>query len=165
MNVRTTRGFPRILIAGVVACSLIVPAVAGATGLFAGLSMPMGDMGDAVDTGFHGGARLHFPIVPLTFSAGPQIAYHSLPGAGEDSMSMIELLVTARASLPAGPTVIAGLGFVRKDGTLGGNDLDADTESAWVLGTGSSFAVLEIEALWHHLGDQDMISISAGIGF
>ena len=140
-------------------------AFAGAA-VFGGLTMPMGDLNDVTDMGEHIGARMHVPIVPLVFSAGPSVTYHSLPGTlADDSQSFLELLGTARFSLPAGPTITGGLGWTVGDGTISGTDLDKETELTWALGTGTSFMVLEINAMWHHLGGQDFITVSAGLGF
>lgn len=138
----------------------------GGVAVFGGLTMPMGDLNDHSDMGEHFGARMHLPIVPLVFSAGPSVIYHSLPGTLEDdNQSFIELMGSARFSLPAGPVIIGGLGWTVVDGTIQGIDADKETEFTWMVGTGASFMVLEFNALWHHLDGQDFVTVSAGVGF
>ena len=40
-----------------------------------------------------------------------------------------------------------------------------DAEFVWALGTGTSLMLLDLQAEWHHLGDADFVTISAGLGF
>jgi len=154
-----------LVMTGIILVATAGSALAGAA-VFAGMTLPMGDLNDVADTGSHFGARMHVPIVPLVFSAGPQAAYHSLPGsASDDDMTFIEFLATARFSLPAGPVLIGGLGWTVTDGTIQGIELDKETEFTWTIGTGASFMVLDLSAMWHHLGERDFITVSAGLGF
>lgn len=145
---------------------LCTTAVAAAgPSAFAGLTLPMGDLGDNADMGYHGGVRMHYPVTPLVFSAGPQVAYHRLPGDGDDVTTFLELMASGRLTLPAGPTVFAGLGYALPGGEIGGMDIDGDAEFVWALGTGTSLLLLDLQAEWHHLGDADFVTISAGLGF
>lgn len=143
-----------------------VPAFAGPQ-IFAGVTAPMGDLNDAgANMGYHGGVSLGYPVVPLTLSVGPAIIYHKLPGQGDDdSFTFLELMAMGSLTVPAGPTVFGGLGYAFPGAEVGGVDLDPDTELAVVIGTGTKVALLEIKGMWHHLGDADFISISAGLGF
>jgi len=139
---------------------------AGGTQLLAGFTMPMGDLNDGADLGYHGGASMHFPVVPLVFSVGPTLLYHRLPGAGaDDSYKFLEILATGSLSIPAGPSFFGGFGYTFPDYDLVGPDPDLDTEFTFVIGTGTKFALLEIKGLWHHLGDTNFVSLSAGLGF
>ncbi|MBU0741635.1 hypothetical protein KKA85_13325 [bacterium] len=150
------------ILLAVLACA--VPALAG-TQLLAGFTLPVGDLNDGADVGYHGGVSMHFPVVPLTFSAGPTVIYNRLPGSGDDSFSFLEVLATGSLTIPAGPAVFGGLGYTFPSAEVGGVDLDPDTEFTIVIGTGTKFALLEIKGLWHHLGDTDFLTISAGLGF
>ncbi len=152
-----------ILCLAVLCCA--APATAG-TQLLAGFTVPMGDLNDGADMGYHGGLSMHFPVVPLTFSAGPSVIYHRMPGAGaDDSYKFLEILATGSLSIPAGPSIFGGVGYAFPDADVGGTDLDPDREFTIVIGTGTKFALLEIKGLWHHLGDTDFITLSAGLGF
>jgi len=144
-------------------CTAAVAAAGPAA--FAGLTLPMGDLADVADMGYHGGLRLHYPVAPLVFSAGPQAAYHRLPGDGDDVSTFLELMASGRLSLPAGPTISVGLGYALPGGEIGGVDVDGDAEFAWAVGTGTSLLLLDLQAEWHHLGDVDFVTISAGVGF
>ena len=142
-----------------------VPALAGPQ-VLAGFTLPVGDLNDGADMGVHGGISMHYPVVPLTFSAGPTVIYHRLPGPGDDdSFTFLELLVTATLSIPAGPTLCGGLGYTFPGAEIGGVDLDPEKEFTMVIGTGTKLALLEIKGLWHHLGDTNFVTISAGLGF
>ncbi|MBC8423428.1 hypothetical protein H8E07_04835 [bacterium] len=155
---------PLIILSLAVLCCA-APAAAG-TQLFAGFTLPVGDLNDGADMGYHGGFSMHYPVVPLTFSVGPSVIYHRLPGAGaDDSYKFLELLATGSLSVPAGPTIFGGFGYTLPDADVGGQDLDPDSEFTFVIGTGTNFALLEIKGLWHHLGDTNFISLSAGLGF
>ena len=141
------------------------PALAG-TSLFAGFAKPMGDLDDVADMGLHFGAAMRMPVVPLTLSAGPTVTYTKLGGPGDDdSFTFVEALLTGRLAIPAGPHVIGGLGYTFADAEIGGLDVSADDEFTVVLGVGTSFAVLDIDAVWHHLGDTDFVTLTAGLGF
>jgi len=156
----TTRSIIMVLVLLVAA-----PVLAGPQ-ILAGFTVPLGDLNDGADMGYHGGLSMHYPVVPLTFSVGPTVIYHRLPGPGDDdSYTFLELLATGSLSIPAGPTVFGGLGYAFPGAEVNGRDLDPDTELAVVLGTGTKFALFEIKGLWHHLGDTDFVSISAGLGF
>lgn len=144
---------------------LLAAAAAAGPAAFAGLTLPMGDLDDVADMGYHGGLRLHYPVAPLVFSAGPQVAYHRLPGSGDDTTTFLELMASGRLSLPAGPTIFVGLGYALPGGEIGGQDVDGDAEFAWALGTGTRLMILDLQAEWHHLGDVDFLTISAGLGF
>ncbi len=158
------RHLPRLVLL-VLCLVLAVPAVAGSQ-LFAGLTMPMGDLSDGADMGYHGGVSMHFPIVPLTFSAGPTVIYSRMPGPGDDtSVSYLELLATATLSIPAGPMLHGGLGYALPSVKFNGIDLKPDNEAVIVIGTGTKLALLEVKALWHHVGDSNFVTISAGLGF
>ncbi len=155
----------RLIAVGLLLICAAAPAVAGPQA-FAGFTVPMGDLNDDADMGYHGGVSMHYPVVPLTFSAGPTVIYHRLPGPDDDdSFTFLELLATGTLSLPAGPTVFGGVGYAFPGAEVGGVDLDPDTQLAILIGTGSRLALLEIKAVWHHLGDSDFVSISAGLGF
>ncbi|HPF33795.1 MAG TPA: hypothetical protein P5571_03390 [Candidatus Krumholzibacteria bacterium] len=155
----------RTLLTTLVLTLCITGAAVAGPSAFAGLTLPLGDLADTADMGYHGGLRLHYPITPLVFSAGPQVAYHRLPGNGDDVTSFLELMASGRVTLPAGPTVFAGLGYALPGGEIGGVDIDGDAEFVWALGTGTSLMLLDLQAEWHHLGDADFVTISAGLGF
>jgi len=133
--------------------------------LLAGFTLPVGDLNDGADMGYHGGVSMNYPVVPLIFSLGPTVIYHRLPGTGDDSYSFLELLAAGSLSIPAGPTVFAGLGYTFPDANVGGADIDPDTEFTFVLGTGTKIALLELKGAWHHLGDTNFLTLSAGLGF
>jgi len=162
--------FPKLSAIRTIIMALVLlaagPVLAGPQ-VMAGFTLPVGDLNDAgADMGYHAGLSMHYPIVPLTFSAGPTAIYHRLPGPGDDdSFTFLELLATGTLSIPAGPTVFGGLGYAFPGAEVNGVDLDPDTEFAVVFGAGTKFALFEIKGLWHHLGDTDFLSISAGLGF
>ena len=126
----------------------------------------MGDLSDSADMGYHGGMSMQFPVVPLTFSAGPTVIYNRMPGPGDDDhVTYIEALATATLSIPAGPLLHGGLGYAFPSAKIGGLDPDMDTDVVVVIGTGTKLALLELKALWHHVGESNFVTISAGLGF
>jgi hypothetical protein len=160
---RCHRSLPLVLCA-VLICAA-APALAG-TSIFAGLAKPLGDLNDAADMGFHAGAAMRLPVVPMTLSAGPTVTYTKLAGPGDDdSFTFVEALLTGRFAFISGPHVIGGFGYTFTDASIGGLDVSTDDEFTVVIGAGTSFAVLDIDAVWHHLGDTSFITLTAGLGF
>ena len=155
----------RLIALAALAMLVAAPALAGPQ-VMAGFTVPMGDLNENADMGYHGGVSMQYPIVPFTFSAGPTVIYHKMSGPGDDdSFTFLELMAMGELTLPAGPCLYGGLGYAFPGAELNGVDLDPDTELALVIGTGTKLALLEIKGLWHHLGDSNFISISAGLGF
>jgi len=158
------RLLPRLVL--ITLCLVFAGPAAAGSQVFAGFTMPMGDLNDGADMGYHGGMSMQFPIVPLTFSAGPTVIYNRMPGPGDDdSFTYLEVLATGTLSIPAGPMLHGGLGYAFPSAEIGGVDLEPDTDVVIVIGTGMKLALLEVKALWHHVGDASFVTISAGLGF
>lgn len=159
-------------------------AVAG-PGLFAGVSLPTGDFGDAYKLGFHGGAEFTYPVTPLA-SIGVRGAFNRFAfdtaawGEGVDgNVIMVEVLGVGKIATPAGLFFVAGLGLtaskvsfdLAEDYSGIFDDADPETETDFTAVGGAGFSVLpfEVTALYHNISTEGestaYITVSAGIGF
>jgi hypothetical protein len=158
------------LLTGLVAA----PALAGGN-VFAGLSLPTGDFGDAASMGYHLGGAVAFPMAPL-FNVGVRAAYNRW-GWEDDvdgNFSTIEALAFAKVSAPAGPFGMVGIGLSSSDAeqTLPGEptqEFDRQTDFAWALGGGYGMTMFEITLLYHSISTEgdatNYFTLSAGLGF
>ena len=114
-------------------------------GIAAGASMPMGDFGDAVGTGWNAGAVLaiNAPTMPVGFRV--DASYNSF-GINDIDESINILGVNGNvtwglpmAAAPISPYLIGGVGMYRLDTSVSG--IDAETEFGFNVGVGTKFAL------------------------
>jgi hypothetical protein len=157
----------------VVLTGCAAPLLAGPS-IFAGVSVPTGDLADWWKLGFHGGAQYLYPVTPLG-SIGIRGAYNRLAadelgGVSYDgNFNMLEVLAVGQISLAAGPHFLAGLGMTRWDGEFGVTDIAAETDFTAVAGVGMTFVMFDVTALYHNIATEGNASsyftLSAGLGF
>jgi hypothetical protein len=157
----------------VVITGLTTPLLAGPS-IFAGVSAPMGDLGDRWKIGYHGGAQYLCPVTPLG-SIGIRGAYNrfspdEVGGVTPDGhLNMVEVLAVGQISLVAGPRFIAGLGLTRYDGESGVAEIKAESDFTAMAGVGMSFVAFEVTALYHSVASEgnasNYVTLSAGLGF
>ena len=160
-----SRKISMIMLSLLAVVALCGTASAGST-IFGGITAPMGDMGDAYDTGYHAGIDLHLPIVPMIFSAGPTAIYSMMDMTDTDeSAGYLELLGTASFTFPMGPRVIGGAGWTIPVQEPDIPSVDLEGEFTFVVGTGWKFLLLDARAMWHQMGDSNFVTLSVGLGF
>ena len=142
-----------ILGASVVALSLVAAPTAHAqlgVGVSAGLSLPTGDLGKGVKSGYsvNGLIGVTMPLSPLGFRG--EIGYNSWSGkadAGLDGTTTSSLSGTANIVLQvpgmivAKPYVIGGVGAHRFKFDDGTNSTTSDTKLGWNVGGGLNFGL------------------------
>ena len=152
-------------------------------GIVAGASMPTGDAGDFLSTGFNLGATLGFTPALVPFGVRVDGVWHQFEydeEAGDGDLSVIALTANAMFQVPVGampgisPYLIGGLGLYSADGE---EFVDRQNEFGWNVGGGLRFALAGfstfVEARYNSfsLGDDDFdadinfIPISFGITF
>jgi hypothetical protein len=155
-------------------CGTVAPAQASLGG-FVGVSHPMGDFGDATNTGYHIGGLYSMPLLP-TISAGLRGAYNHFGWDAEDtdgSFNSLELLAFGKISVPAGPFGMIGFGFSSSKIDLDTNptdiDTDRDTDFTYAIGGGYNLMMLKITVLYHSISTEgdasNYLTLSAGIEF
>lgn len=114
---------------GSLALALLIalPSAAAAQvgiGVAGGPVVPLGDLGDRLESGFHGGVVLDvaLPLFPVGFRG--DLFYQRLPGAGSQE-SYDHLSVTANARLTLLPLPLLS-GYVTAGAGLYSSDYDAD---------------------------------------
>ena len=144
-----------------------VSAAQAGGGVYAGLSLPMGDFGDGADMGYHGGVSFSMPAAP-TLSIGGMGSYHywGIKDSNE-SGNMIEALGFAKLTTPGGLFGMVGLGLGSGDDSAAGSERTTDLASA--LGGGYSLTMIDVTVLYHMVSTEgsntNFLTISAGIGF
>lgn len=125
-------------------------------GLSGGVSLPMGDFGDAVKTGYIINGSLGFRPSAIPFGIRAEIGYSSYDGDGFDFTGSI-LSGTANGIFNLGsgatgmaPYIIGGLGVYNF-----GGDFDSETEFGINAGLGVRFALSGfntfLEGRYHHI--------------
>jgi opacity protein-like surface antigen len=142
-----------ILGASVIALSLVAAPNAQAQvglGVSAGLSMPTGDLGDQLKSGYsvNGLIGITMPLSPLGFRG--EVGYNSWDGkedAGLDGTTTSSLSGTANVVLQvpgmivAKPYLIGGVGAHRFKFDDGTSDTSSDTKFGWNVGGGLKFGL------------------------
>lgn len=142
-----------ILGASVVALSLVAAPTAHAqvgVGVSAGLSLPTGDFGDIVKSGYSVNGLVGFtmPLSPLGFRG--EVGYNSWDGktnAGLDGVTASSLSGTGNLVLQvpgmivAKPYLIGGVGAHRFKLDAGGTNNAAETKFGWNVGAGLNFGL------------------------
>ncbi len=149
-----------LCVAGLVGAITILPASADAqgtrpisVGVMGGLSMPMGDLGDAVESGFNITGSIYLRPAARTLMFRGDVGYESFSGKGSNSVVGYDLNVlsfTGNVIFPLGmgegegsirPYLIGGGGLYRTsiDGTgaIGGST--SDTNFGLAAGGGLEF--------------------------
>lgn len=176
----------RKAILAVAAISLVATAPVAAQGGFkvgfqGGVTMPMGDLGDAVKTGFGGGVTLMMrnPTSKVGFGIEAQLhrmAYKDFLGVVDPDLNLNSYGAMARLEFAAGEAlyVIGGAGLFRQEVT-GGDDLPDfeetdNTDFAVQAGLGFNFGPgLFIEGKFINVFTENnstqMIPLTVGIRF
>lgn len=174
----------RTLLPSLIAAA-VIPAIAGAQstsfGVAAGASIPVGNFGDAVNTGYHAMAMLNLaaPLSPVGFRVDGMFNEFQFKGGGSDkdrtwALTGNVLLNTGSAAV-ASPYLIGGGGWyhntVKISGPLGGSA--SDDQFGINVGAGlriplTGFSAF-VEARYHKMfGDSSnpqFIPITFGINF
>ena len=174
------------LLVAAVGLTLAIPAASAdaqrpvSFGIVAGASMPTGDAGDQVNTGFNFGASLGFQPAMLPVGVRVDALWNSFEfsdESGEDGdMSVLSATANAVVSLPmasmpmVSPYLIGGLGLYSAD--PGGAE-DRQNEFGWNIGAGlrfnlagfSTFAEARYNSFSLFDGDFSYVPITFGIMF
>lgn len=170
------------LLVAAVGLTLAVPAASVdaqrpvSFGIVAGASMPTGDAGDFLNTGFNIGATMGFQPAMLPVGVRIDALWNSFDGDAGNELSVLSATANAVVSLPMAsmPTIspyfIGGLGLYSADA---GGDADRENEFGWNVGGGLRFNLAGFstfaEARYNSfsLGDTDIsyIPITFGIMF
>jgi hypothetical protein len=170
---------------GALAASLLLIGVSTADAQFAspirfnvnaGAALPVGDLGDGLDLGFHLGAGLELraPLMPIGLRFDGAFDRMGFEGDG-GNLSIWSLTANAVLSPMVSPLYfIGGIGFYSTDLNIeDGPDFDSETDFGFNLGAGLSVPLTGfssfIEARWHNInteGDNSQfIPIVFGIRF
>lgn len=166
--------------------SAVLPAVAVAQastsfGVAAGASLPVGNFGDAVSTGYHAMAMLNIsaPLAPVGFRIDGMFNEFNLKGGGSDKDRVFavtgNVLLNTGSAVVASPYLIGGGGWYHNSlnyNSVFGNGTSTDNQFGFNLGAGlriplTGFSAF-IEARYHKmLGNSDVqfIPITFGINF
>lgn len=152
-------------------------------GILAGASMPTGDAGDFLSTGFNLGATLGFTPALVPFGVRVDGVWHQFEyddAVADGDLSVIALTANAMFQVPVGampgisPYLIGGLGLYSADDA---GDADRQNEFGWNIGGGLRFALAGfstfVEARYNSFSigedaseqDINFIPISFGITF
>jgi hypothetical protein len=149
-------------------------------GIAAGATIPTGDLGDVVKTGFHGMATLGFTPAMVPFGVRIDGMYNSLEADSDISDAKLRVIgLTANGvwQLPgmvASPYVIGGLGYYNSDYDVEG--VDSSSDIGLNIGLGMKFNLSGFgtfaEIRYHNIfnGDDDIgnssfIPLTFGIMF
>ncbi len=137
-------------------------------GVFAGASIPVGDVGNVWKTGYHLGAQYSYPLTPMA-SVGLLGAYHRLaPDTGDGHANLVEVLAVGKLHPPLGFFVLGGIGFTHSSTTVG-TVSGSGTDFTAAAGLGFALMPLEITGLYHNVStsgsSSSFITVSAGVGF
>jgi opacity protein-like surface antigen len=153
-----------------------------AFGVKLGATMPLGDFGDAVGTGWHGGVVLGFTPSMVPFGVRLEGDYHSFSFEDEvadGDFTIMDVILNgvwgfAMPDSPMQPYAIGGIGFYRTKADIEGlDDEESSTDFGINVGGGVRFALSGfsafVEARWHNIFSEDestrMVPISFGVMF
>lgn len=150
-------------------------------GVAGGLTIPVADLADVTEQGYHGQVMLgmNIPLFPL--SARLDAAYHQLPAKADGHLRQVAVTANARVAgigLPVTPYLIAGIGMYVSRFTEGVafGDAEHGTEDRTDFGINAGAGLLFrlglvqafIEGRYHHVfGGQALTHapVTAGIMF
>lgn len=140
------------VMAAVVAIAASAPAVQAQNpmsfGIAAGATIPTGDVGDAVKTGFHGMATLGFTPTMVPFGVRIDGMYNSLAGetdafgagSGEIDLRIIGVTANGVFAMPAmvaSPYLIGGVGYY--NAKLDDDAFESESDFGFNVGIGMKF--------------------------
>ena len=142
----------------------------------AGATLPQGDYGDVVGTGWHamGAATFSIPASPIKIRA--DVAYHS-NAASDDAVDITENIIAVSGDAmfsfapgPISPYLLGGVTW--GSASLSGDDapdVDSESDFGYNIGGGLNFGLgplkLFAEARWMSIGDVDIVPVTLGIHF
>jgi hypothetical protein len=172
------RGFAALAAAALLLIPFAVDAQVG-TGIAGGPALPMGSLGDEVESGFHGGlvVDLAFPLSPVGVRG--DLMYQRLPGSGNrDSYSHLSATVNGRFTLlplpllsgyaTAGPGLYSSAYQAEAAAPDSGRNLDFGLNGGVGARLNALFLRGFVEVRYHHvLSDpaRGFVPITAGIIF
>ncbi len=166
--------------------ALAFPSSAGAQRLFrvgvgGGLTIPVADLSDVAQQGYHGQVMLGISIPLFPISMRLDAAYHQLPAGADGHLRQFSATANARVAgtaLPVTPYLIAGIGMyysrftegaVFEDAELG---TEARTDFGINVGAGLLFRLGLVQAFvdgrYHHVFDGQALThapVTVGIMF
>jgi hypothetical protein len=136
-----------LLAAGAVPASLDAQIPGMRVGLGAGPAIPLGDLGDEANTGFHvrGSLGLEVPLIPVGLRA--DALWQRFPDEHEGSFTGLGGLLNATLRLPmplARPYLLGGVGFIRHsepDVAHEGHVHEGGTETEFAFAVGGGFEI------------------------
>ena len=143
-----------------------------------GISSPTGDMGDLLDSGYHGRAIVHLgvPVFPVALRAEGAAHRFNAKGAGGGSMDQLNGSLSAVLSLGVagiGPYLFAGWGKYRQSYSTEFGLGDSQTNSGYHAGFGveagllgiGAFAEVRIVNVDGDTSDSRYVPVTVGIKF
>ncbi len=150
-------------------------------GLGAGVTVPTGDAGDALENGYHFQGMLGFKAPMFPVGLRLDVMYHTMETKASSDVSLNALAGTLNAQFEMGgmmasPYLTAGIGVYNLKADFEGTDEDFDideTEMGLNGGAGIKFNLAGfgtfLEARYHHIMTEDdataLIPITFGIMF
>ena len=149
-------------------------------GIAAGATIPTGDLGDVVKTGFHGMATLGFSPAMVPFGVRIDGMYNSMEGKGDVSDAKLRVIgLTANGvwqmpGMVTSPYLIGGVGYYNSDVDIEG--VDSSSDFGLNVGIGAKFNLSGFgtfaEIRYHNIfdgegdvGNSSFIPITFGIMF
>jgi opacity protein-like surface antigen len=130
-------------------------------GIAAGATLPTGDLGDFLDTGFHGMATLGFSPTMVPFAMRIDGMYNSLDASEGDGTARILAFsangIFSMGGMMAAPYLIGGVGFYNTDFDIPG--ADAQNDFGFNIGLGAKFNLSGFgtfaEIRFHHVMSEE----------
>lgn len=166
--------------------ALALPSAAGAQRLFrlgvgGGLTIPVADLADVAQQGYHGQVMLGMNIPLFPISMRLDAAYHRLPAEANGHLRQFSATANARVAgvaLPVTPYLIAGIGMYNSRFTAGAvfEDAELGTEARTDFGINAGAGLLFrlglvhafVEGRYHHVFDGQALThapVTVGLMF
>jgi opacity protein-like surface antigen len=142
-------------------------------GVQGGLSMPMGDFGDAANSGYIIGGLVDWRSANLPFGLRFNVDYQSWGSDADVDWSSLSGTADAMFTVPTtggiSPYVLGGVGMYRLDCSAGDFDCEGSNEFGFNLGGGVNFNLGEMgtfaEIRYHNVDEMSFVPIVFGIRF
>ncbi len=147
-------------------------------GVGGGLTLPVSDLAEITERGYHGQAMLNVNVPLFPLAARFDAAYHHLPTTGEGHLRQFAITANGRVAsigLPLSPFLIAGIGVYNsrftEGATVDGVALDNEARTDFGINGGAGLllrlGILHafIEARYHHVfTDRPMQHVPITVG-